>query len=63
MRSDGKGIFGCDIINLHYKELKLIPKFKYDFRAELDNGKIIKLKRGLGKLIFNILMEVAHDQN
>lgn len=48
MRSNGKGIYEKDIETISYSE---IGKFKFDFRVQLKNGKEIKLKRSIGKLL------------
>ena len=48
MRSNGKGIYDKDIESVSYVN---IGKLKYDFRVQLKNGKEIKVKRNIGKLL------------
>jgi len=54
MRSNGKGIYERDIDTISYTEL---GKLKYDYRATLKNGKEIKLKRKIGKMLMNLSKE------
>lgn len=54
MKSNRKNIYEKDIEEISYTEL---GKLKYDFRITLKNGKEVKVKRKLGKLLLKYQRE------